>query len=221
MGFVESLTTNDFQLRFQNKKEFVLDQITQQKVKLHQVSIHDPRDLNHWHVRRDLIHKVLPTIYDMVGCDTKTYIVEKYIEGNKLTNVHMPPEFFWALADQLISAVNTLHKVGLVHGQIDRKKVLVITENGLDFVLVGDGQISGTSPEKDMLDLGWLLIQVYRGWDDITVNRVKNISSREQPFANGNKIERFLGLMIKQDPEQRLTSCEAGKFVEYYNSVTE
>jgi hypothetical protein len=213
MVSVTSISATSFSLRFNKEEKHWFDKTIQKYVDLTEVILSDSDSLQRWQLRSDSVSDNLSCVYDIIKCQDKTYVVSEYVKGQPLSSLHLTNDFFWIMARDLICGLKELHDKKISHGDISPNNVIVDMED-LKFVLVNDRGLK--SQQEDINDLGWLMLSVYRNWDDTTLAEAKSHTNKVQPFANGNQIERFITLLIKSVPEHRLNIHEASKFVEYY-----
>lgn len=219
MECIEKLSEKAFAIRFSTINNKLIDRILHCPVNMYLIKS-SSRDLIEWKKRKDIVCINLSKIHDIILHNNKSYIIGQYIDGVSLNNIFVTPTNFWKMASNLLKALHCLHSCGLTHGAITSDNIFVLDTDKLSFVLVGDGMNDNITKEIDIEELGWVLVQKYRSWDNDTMSIVRDHSKRSILFSNGNCIERFLSLLTKTDDNYRLTTKEALEYIQYYNSNT-
>lgn len=107
-----------------------------------------------YNVLKDVSSDFLPKIYSVEITDGKTVICEEYIDGKRLTDVDLSEKQAEKIMLQLCSALEFIHKLGIVHRDIKPSNILLCESGSIKLIDFETARFIKENSEKDTRCLG-------------------------------------------------------------------
>ena len=107
-----------------------------------------------YNVLKDVSSDFLPKIYSEEITNGKTVICEEYIDGKRLTDVDLSEKQAEKIMLQLCSALEFIHKLGIVHRDIKPSNILLCESGSIKLIDFETARFIKENSEKDTRCLG-------------------------------------------------------------------
>ena len=201
-----------------------------------ELSVKKIMDINAYKIYNKLVdvsNRNIPKVYDCFIINGKCVIIEEYINGKRLDSMSCDVYQAVCYEIQLCNAVSAIHKLGIIHRDINPKNIIV-TNDGviklIDFDIARHekigaskdteylGTVGYASPEQygfaqtnersDIYSMGVLLRAMITGKEDGDLNIAKNKLPVKQYKVNITKIEKVITKCTEMDSRNRYSNVE-------------